>query len=116
MLNNEYKRVRSLASEAKGSTPAERTTSKTPLFHKGVFLLQMPSDRMNLGTFVLFCVQRRFRLLKLMRPSSYESILDFVSHRPITTLTLVPHPQQCGVTGIYKVDHLYIRFCGVLPV
>jgi hypothetical protein len=39
-----------------------------------------------------------------------------VSHRSVSTLALILHPQQCRVTGIDEIDDAYISLGGVLAV
>ena len=39
-----------------------------------------------------------------------------VSHCPVSPLPLLPHPQQCRMAGIDKIDDSDISFSGVLTV
>lgn len=41
---------------------------------------------------------------------------DPISHRPISTLPFVPHPQQRWVAGVHEIDDPQVGLAGVLAV
>lgn len=47
---------------------------------------------------------------------SLRSFRNPVSHHPISTLALIPHPQQRRVTGVDEIDDAHICLGGVLAV
>jgi hypothetical protein len=47
---------------------------------------------------------------------SLRSFRNSVSHRPVSTLALIPHPQQRRVTGIDEIDDAHIGLGGVLTM
>lgn len=42
--------------------------------------------------------------------------LQPISHGPIPTLTLFPHPQQRRMAGVHEIDDAYVKLVGVLAV
>ena len=47
---------------------------------------------------------------------SLTSFRNSVSHRPVSTLALIPHPQQRRVTGVHEVNDAHVGLGGVLAV
>ena len=70
---------------------------------------------------VVWSLQPKYSLLGQMSIAagvcgSLRSFRHPVTHRPVSTLALIPHPQQCRVTGIDEIDDAYISLGGVLAV